>query len=336
MKDSLVYIICGLCILTSCSQPKKNYSISMDAQSLGKSTIILTKGGGNYLYDLQITDSYLVILDNKSDTVMQAYTLNNILQTKIFCLRTGENNRLLAPQFVRSDYRSLNKANQISIVDNNIYLKQITLTAKGINLRTRLLDKGLVNSKDYNITTKEIYAVPISGHQKYSYFFYNIDSGYYWVNPSPIISEVLPHVPIAFSSNLCVNEQKKSIVTAFRFTNYVSFYDLEGNIQSTCHFGENQTITPLCMGEKLDIENSTKCFTSIYCTPKYVYCLYDGTTDFTAQSRILVFNWNGKHVKTWLADRNLRRIAIDKNNKTLYGISANPIAGQDVVKYLLK
>ena len=87
---------------------------------------------------------------------------------------------------------------------------------------------------------------------------------------------------------------------------------------------------------EIDIRNTTKCFTYIYGTPQYVYCLYDGSSDFTAKSQIVVFQWNGKYIATWEADRYLQAIAVDKNDKYILAISSNKNDGQDIVKYNMR
>ena len=50
--------------------------------------------------------------------------------------------------------------------------------------------------------------------------------------------------------------------------------------------------------DEIDVRNTPKCFTYICGTPQYVYCLYDGSSDFTAPSKIVIFQWNGKHIAT--------------------------------------
>ncbi|WP_455628556.1 hypothetical protein [Parabacteroides chinchillae] len=333
-----IYLLIGtVCIffISACNHPSGNLVINTNVRLLDNSSVLFTKDCNSYLYDIQITDSYIVVLDSKSDSVMQVHTLKDSQPADIFCLRNGDNNRLISPQFVQSDYRSKNVGNQLSVVDNGIYLKDITLSNTGININSIILDRRLRKSVDYNITSKEIYAVPITDYKKFCFYFYNSDSGYYWVDTPPAIIKDMPKVSMALINNLCVNETSKSIVSAFRFTNYVTFYDLQGNIKTNYKFGE-QTFIPFQSENKIDVINSVKCFTSIYSTSKYVYCLYDGSTDFTASSKILVFKWNGKHVKTWQVDRNLRCLAVDKNNRYLYAISSNPAGGQDILRYALK
>lgn len=94
--------------------------------------------------------------------------------------------------------------------------------------------------------------------------------------------------------------------------------------------------TPDITNKHLDAEQSKKCFIDICSSDQYVFCLFDGSTDFTGNSVIYVFDWNGKHKATLQADRNLRKIATEKSGKYLLALSPNDQGGRDVVKYDLK
>ena len=85
----------------------------------------------------------------------------------------------------------------------------------------------------------------------------------------------------------------------------------------------------------IDMENSRKCFIYITGTKRHVYCLYDGTTDYTAQSKIVVLDWKGKHVKTYQADRCLKQIAVNEEETRIVALAANEDYGRDVVIYTI-
>lgn len=65
-------------------------------------------------------------------------------------------------------------------------------------------------------------------------------------------------------------------------------------------------------------------------------CLFDGTTDFTGNSIIYVFDWQGKQKGRIAADRNLRKIAIEKVGDYLLALSPDEEGGRNVIKYNLK
>ena len=120
-----------------------------------------------------------------------------------------------------------------------------------------------------------------------------------------------------------------------RFVNLILFYDLEGSLTQVTSFGKSK-ILPLQKGEnQVDVINSTKCFIDIYGTPKYVYCLYNGASDFSKASTIVVFKWDGTHISTLKSDRFLRNIAVDKDDNYVVALASRSDGGTDVVKYKL-
>lgn len=88
-------------------------------------------------------------------------------------------------------------------------------------------------------------------------------------------------------------------------------------------------------GDGIDIRNTTKCFIDMCCNSKNVYCLYNGTADFSVPSTILVFKWDGTYKITFQCGRSLRNIAVDKENNYLIALASREDGGTDIVKYKL-
>jgi len=127
------------------------------------------------------------------------------------------------------------------------------------------------------------------------------------------------------------------IVAALRFIDCINFYDLNCDMTSSISFADYYTIPVADITNTyLDAENSKKCFIDICCSDKYVFCLFDGTTDFTGNSIIYVFDWQGKQKAVLQADRNLRKIAIEKAGDYLLALSPDEEGGRNVIKYNLK
>ena len=95
--------------------------------------------------------------------------------------------------------------------------------------------------RDFNITSKDIYAIPVSRYNKNSYFF-SIQIPATTVDPSPSIEEIMPKDNLSYTNTICLNESQNTIVSAYRFTNYVSFYELDGTLKTTIKFGETPVI----------------------------------------------------------------------------------------------
>lgn len=337
MKKHIAFTLGIFCLLLGCNNGLSVTSISTDSKALEQGEVLFSKNNNSYLYDIQITDSYFVLLDSKSDTVLQVYPKQKEYDLYKYGCRENSKDQLYNPYFTNSDSRNKKEVDQFSVVDNNLYIKLISLSGENgeISVRTASSPLSNIHSANYNLTDKEIYATPIHNNKQYPFYYYNLDSGYFWVDAAPSITKEIPAIPTALVCNLCINENNQSIVSAYRFTNQVQFCNLKGDLKGICKLG-NDTQLPICLdNEKLDIVNSTKCFTDIYGTAEYVYCLYDGSTDFSAPSKILVFTWNGKHVETWQADRNLRAIAIDKNDTYILAIAANGQGEQNILRYAL-
>lgn len=332
---SFLFIVC------SCADKKiiKDYSITTKSKMLPDVEILFSKNDNYYLYDLKITDNFYLFLDERSDTVLRIYKQNNILHTHNSLCRNSEKDQLWMPLFTKEIHPEFKNTDYAFLVDNNMYYKNISLSTNNnkveINVLKLLKQKNMF-SRDFNITTKETYAIPVSRSTKSPFYLFNPDSGYYWVDPSPSIEKVMPKDVLSYTNTICLNESQNTIVSAYRFTNYVSFYGLDGTLKTTVKFGETPII-PIVNPDRdeIDIRNTPKCFTYICGTPQYVYCLYDGSSDFTAPSKIVIFQWNGKHIATCQADRNLQAIAVDKNDKYILAIASN-YNGQDIIKYHLE
>jgi hypothetical protein len=90
---------------------------------------------------------------------------------------------------------------------------------------------------------------------------------------------------------------------------------------------------PEITNQEVDIYNSLKCFIYIFGTDEHVYCLYDGSYDYTAESLIVVFDWEGNHIGTLKADRCLKQIAVNNSETEITALAANDSYGRDVVVY---
>lgn len=337
MKDKLSMVFCVLGLLVSCNQKGiiKDYTVEMKAKALPLGTILFTQDRNSYFYDLKITDSYYLFMDDKSDTVLRGYQPNEYLNPVFSARRQFGKEGIWRPVLTREVHAG-NDGDMVFVVDNDMYLRQLVLSGGDVEINTTTYSKPMIYSADYNLTTKELYASPINRSGMYPYYYFNPDSGYYWVDPSPELQGMLPKNEEFYINSLCVNEVKDAVVTAYRFTNHVSFYDLKGDLSITVRLGEEviQPVERTDAGE-LNIERATKCFTSIYGTPEYVYCVYDGSSDFCAQSKIVVFTWDGCHRATYEADRNICALAVDKDNTFILAISSTPDRGQDILKYSL-
>ena len=325
-KMKILLYITIVAIFTSCTNKVITKKI--------KGEILFSKNGNSYFYDLKIDKSHYIFLDDKSDTLMYVYNKNNTSTPVLYVLRRSEKTNLINPFFTK-DVLSSKYNDTITVIDNHTYIKKIYLMDNKLEICSSLFIRDLTRSFDYNITSKELYASPFFREKCYSFYYYNPKEKYYWVDPSEQAKKVLSYNPIAYTSNICVNEEYNTIVTSYRFSNLVSFYDLKGKIKNTVQVGENIVI-PYIENDRIDMQKSIKCFISIAGTKKYAYCLYNGRSDFSNNSTIYVFTWEGKLIATWELDRNLRALATSENDDIILGISSNSEDGQDIISYSIK
>lgn len=343
MRIKLLVIILATLLFLSCKERKevyKDYCIGEETISLTKGKTIFTKDASCYFYDLRVSDSFYLFLDKQSDTVLWIYRKNEVPELVMSIKRNLSGKDLYKPVFTKEVYPKDEKKDTFFLVDNNLYLKRLALneTTRDMELfMLSLFNSNRVYSTDFNITKEEIYAVPVLRGRKNPFYFFNPDSGYYWVDTPTALSQNMPTDAVSYTNSICVNENTNSVVSAFRFTNCLSFYQLDGTLRTTVQFGNDLIIPQLLPNQKeLDVEGSIKCFIHICGTPRYVYCLYAGTNDFSGKSKILVFQWNGRHIKTWEVDRGLRTITVDKNDKYILGIASDANGGQDILQYELE
>ena len=85
---------------------------------------------------------------------------------------------------------------------------------------------------DYNISSKYIYGNQKDSRSMYSFYFYSPDSGLYWIRPANKIKRIC-NDPLICSNNLCINEPKNTLIVAYRYVNFISLYNLDGELKTT-------------------------------------------------------------------------------------------------------
>lgn len=338
MKNStLSAITLTLCIFTNCNinENVEYYTLDQDPEVQLQGSILFTQNENSYFYNLGITDCYFVFMDNKSDTVMRIYQKDSFVKPLFYTCRQFGKEGVWAPILTKEVY-SWNTGDTLRSIDNDSYLKTFVFGSTSIECHTSDFPQSTSSSTDYNLTSTDIYASPLYRTKIYPFYFYNTDSGFYWVDPSPWINESLPDNALLYTNNLCVNENLNAAVSAYRFINYISVYNLQGKLKTTIQVEERTNpVSMIANHNELDAAQLTKYFIDIYGTPQYFYCLYNGTSDFSAKSKVFIFKWNGKHINTIQMDRAIRKFAVDRDNKYIIAIATNETDGQDIIRYNL-
>ena len=341
MKKYFYYFI-AVIILSACGDSGKIRVKEIPESKYESITSVIWQkaDSGRFYYDLRATESYFTFLDDKSDTIIRIYKRDNPHELYNYFVTKERNILDNKFQFLKTNTRNSTNENQLWIIENNISIRTINPENSAEELLSAPASfpfKNLPLSVDFNLTKDEILAAPLSDSYRYNspYYLYHPDSGYIRaeIHKHPDIK--YPKVSLAYLTCLTVSEEANSAVSAQRFMNDVLFYDLRGNLRSVATFGKGHII-PEIKDKTVDMDNSTKFFIYIFGTKKYVYCLYDGTTDYTANSKIIVFDWQGKHIKTYQADRCLKQIVVNETDTEIIALAANEQYGRDVVRYQVK
>lgn len=348
MKQFVFLLIC-LPILFSCSGNNgkgkiKSYQVTSNSTEKLTGEVIFPGNNNHSYYDIAITDNYYAFMDYYSDTLLQIRNKDDLSLYRIG-IREKDTFVISYPYFTKYDFACNRMKNGISIWDNDSHLlKRIDLADTqaepfvSVNATPSynfLPGDGCTNCC---ITPNTTYAVMFNPDKPQVFYAAGKES-VYKVPPYPEIN-----VPVieeikrkGYASDLTVNEEKGVIVAALRFIDSINFYDLDGRMTGAVSFAGYYSIPiPDITNKYMDGEHSKKCFIDICSSDEYIFCLFDGSTDFTGNSLIYVFDWAGKHKATLQPDRNLRKIATEKSGKYLLALSPNQQGGRDVVKYDLK
>lgn len=331
----IVGLISFMLLCNACQKQAMKHTIPEDADVYLKGEVWQAESGKSYT-DLQITDSYYLFADKEADTVLYVLDKKNPTKEYVYGLKGDKPEEFCSIEFVRSNTRYPSEKNAVWLVDDKRLLKQVKcLDDRIVTLQSTQLPNALYRSTDYNFTKDEIFGVSPLGDLASSFYFFNPDSGYYRVDAHDIPQKKYKETSSAYMTNLCVNENKGAVVSALRFFNSVQFYNLRGEIKQIFSFGKVPITPQIKSSDALDFTGSVKCFIHIFCTEKFVYCLYDGSSELNQLSKIVLFKWNGKHVKTIQTDHMLKKIAVDPSDKLLLALACDSEGEQIVVKYKL-
>ena len=339
MKKYLNFLT-ALLIFYSCDKDGVRISNISETDVINITSITLQESDSSrYYYDLRATESYFTFLDDKSDTIIRIYKKDNPNELYNYYIKKEKNILENKIQFLKSNTRYTTNKNQIWI-KKDASIKTINPENSSEELLSASASYPFSNlppSVDFNLTKDEIIAAPLSINYPYNspYYLYRPDSGYIRAEIYRHPDLAYPKTQLAYLTCLIVSEEEKSIVSAQRFMNDVLFYDLRGNLHAVATFGKGHII-PEIKDETVDMNTSGKFFIYICGTKKYVYCLYDGTTDYTANSKIIVFDWNGKHIKTYQTDRCLKQIAVNETDTEIIALATNELHRRDVLCYKIE
>lgn len=318
------------------SQEEKYVYIShKSVQQLTGMIVLSSTDNTNTFYDLTITPHYIALLDFHNDTILKVFSLDNFSNPIGFSLKGNGPDDLIFPFFNQNQ----KEKDELTLVDLNTWsINNINLLHQKKELLTvhkTPLPTDISPLKEANILSNHIIANDVDIFNKRLFFIHNtnlnktINIPYY---PCVRGEYKEDNLPFLYSNTLVTNEDSKSICIAMKKINLIQFYDFKGIKQKSIIIG-NQLLYPKYDSNFLDFPKAPNYITDIYSTSKHIYCLYQGTK--TDTSTIFLFDWNGKHIKTFQTDKILTKIAVSTDNKYIIGLSLTSEGGTDIIRYAL-
>ena len=324
IKNIIYTIILSFTFLGCVKNEYVYYKLDLENNKIRKEGIISNQTDHD-IYNLKATKDYYCFLTKKNNQIMHIYKSNQdhkqILLTDSF-INQNKN------YYFTKEVLHTSNSNTLYMIKDKKQLLKLDITDDYTDIKTLSSDLPS-NSVEYNVISNTYFASTFQQAKKSPYYRF-ANSEYLWTKPDPLIKKKIGN-SLSYVNHLCVNEKYKRAVAAYRFVNFLSFYDLNGELQCTVEIGTNKTPHEIELGDA----NITKFFIDIYGTEKYVYCLYSGSSDLTAPSRILKFNWDGKHINTFLLDRPIQLFAVDEKKKEIIAVSSYNTKGQDIIQYRL-
>lgn len=332
MKNLILILVI---FLSSCKEDYciKDYLITnADNICLNSSILFSTSNGSSYFSDLKITQNNCIISDSESDTIFRAFR-NNDFSTQLLFTKSGNEHQINPYNLsFTAEVKDKNSENDVLFIDGNRSLNSMAINNDRIINHEISGQMPLPYTLDYNISSEYIYGNQKDGGSMYSFYFYSPDSGFYWIRPADKIRRIC-NDPLVCSNNLCINEQKNTLVAAYRYVNFISLYDLDGELKTTIQIGVDIAKPYIRKDLGIKPEKTKKYFIDIYGTTRYVYCLFSGSYDYSTNSKVFIFKWNGKHIKTLQLDHPISKFAVDDKDSFMICITSNHSGGQDIIRY---
>lgn len=349
MKNLITFLAIALVVFVSCegnkSRQSGSHNISTEIKKNIRGEVILPDNGSCNYYDIAVTEDYYAFLDYYSDTILQVLDKKDFSLREIG-LREKDTFTIAYPSFAKYDYANKGRKNAITLWENEKFqMKRIDLdnlsiapfvTSDSLPLP---IEMNVAGSTNACILSNRAFTVPFHINKPSVFISGNKTNGIFHVPPFPDLKNYLPEKVLrqAYASDLVVNEKKDRVVAALRFVSSVNFYNLNGDLQSAACYGEHYTIPVADItGKYMEVDHSIKSFIDICASDKYVFCLYDGSANFSRPSVLVVFNWDGEHLGNYQTERSLRKIAVDPAGKYLIGLAANEQGRRDVIRYQIK
>lgn len=286
---------------------------------------------------MEIYDSLSVFINRKTDSIFSIYDSSNFTYRGTYGMRGNGPNDFQIPFFLKKP----------DTHDGMIYLYDVGAAA----FRNIQVEKWL-NSEKPAIISMEMPAMLIGSpdlHRKAdSCYVGNIDSGsglYFiydpekdsirWVDFPDCLQQSQRDFTVMNRNRITLNFESNSVVSAMGYYNLIFLYDSKAALLKTVQLGPDEIVPKVVDGYHIT-EDSWLCCADIASSEKEVYVLeqHIREEDFEKvdnhPSRIVVFDWNLKYLKTYLLPHYSLGFVYDKFRHRILYTTLNPEGGTDI------
>ena len=333
MKTHFKYMfIASILLLLSCQKERVFYELDLasNAAKIEGEVVLQSKVEGDYFFDLKADENsfYFLYKNEKGNGVLAVYDNDFTLKQEQRLFEKLPVSMNAYPHFTHEVIQEHPPV--LHIVSERSHLWQ--LQSDGEKSQFKVLDVKLPgNGVDYNVVSSDEFWISSTLRMWRSPFFSLINGCYNWITPDSLINQNYQN-DVPFVAHLSVNGEQRKAVIAYRFIDFLSFYDFNGYLEGSVKI--RSKILPSEI--RINNPNTPKYFIDLYGTEQYIYCLYSGSRNLDVPARVIKFNWTGKHIQTYLLDRSIHSFAINERRNILVAISSNKNSGkQEIVKYTL-
>lgn len=294
--------------------------------------------------NMYVHNSELILLGSNGESYFQIYDLNN-----------GEhkgssgfigNARYELPQYIgdfclsgnnlivhsNSTHASIFNADKLLSGGEDCFIGKTKITDKSESSKLCRLeeDKFLAVysriSEFQSTNVDKRFAIITGGKEEYAYR----DVQTIFDNSSKNINFWSP-----MATPICVRKDGKKVAVGTKYGAILEIYNVESNpamieLENVNYIVEpDYTYSETKNGQAIETviqgnENTIYGFKYLYSTDNYIYALYYGEKySKNFKPDLVVFNWKGEYIKRYEIEENLKLIAVDDDDKVLYGIPAD-------------
>ena len=333
MKTVHIYIYIILLVLTSCQSNENNdlnNNVYIDYQKIPLSEHIIGSAEGMHL-----VDSFLIILDSKTDSLFHIINLKNMEWKEFGAKGQGPSEFLHPFHFHHQENGTLCvwdlfKSSMTTLYVNNIF-KNKTLQQQ--NILSINDDRSTFSSLPTKYNTFISQGAYEDGMFKLLDHKGNLIKCFF---EYPHKNREEKNIPaktraLTYQGQMMASPSLNKFCFACIYAPIINFYNIHKDSIELIKSNKKGYPNYIFENESAMISSHNKAaYSQIYTTSKYVYALYSGKNwdeykkDFLKSQKIEVYNWHGELEKTYTTSIPLTLICVTSDHKMIYAIADDP------------